>query len=121
MFETYRQLGREHDAELQREAARRALARTVRRRPLHPVAVLIGAILLLAFTLALVLPACSLGNHRDAGAISTVVDTGDFGAGGVGGERYRRALAAHDHGQEGGALLNGSENRALAPHAPDFT
>jgi hypothetical protein len=71
MFETYRQLGREHDAELQREAARRALARTVRRRPLHPVAVLIGAILLLAFTLALVLPACSLGNHRDAGAIST--------------------------------------------------
>lgn len=91
MFEIYRQLGREHDAELQREAARRALARTVRRRPSHPVSVLIGAIFVLGIALALVLSACSLGDHGDAGTLSTVVG------------------------------LNGSENRGLAPDAPDFT
>jgi hypothetical protein len=33
MFETYRMLGREHQADLEREAQREALARAVRKRP----------------------------------------------------------------------------------------
>jgi hypothetical protein len=40
MDETYRMLGREHQADLDREAARRSLARRSAPRPLKPLALL---------------------------------------------------------------------------------
>lgn len=93
MFETYRQLGREHEADLEREAARAALARTVHRsRPSRPIAVLIGAISLMGLALALVLAACSFNEESAAGTISTVVGTGDFGTQGVGGPALKAEL-----------------------------